>query len=91
MVLRDFLLKKGLISSRDQTSVCCPFHADRSPSASLFSNSLRCWSQCQRSFGLLDFQALYGAEAQLEYDPTPDHLPEEEGHDKVIMFVGPSE
>lgn len=92
MTLRELFVRKGLASSVHQESVCCPFHGDRTPSATLYANSLKCWSKCQRSYQLLDFSMLWGAEAAgLVVDPTPDYLPEEEGNEKVVMFVGPAE
>lgn len=85
MTLRQALLSKGLITSEGQTSMLCPFHDDHSPSASLYTNEMRCWSQCSRTYRLMDFQALLGPHYPLEM--APEKVWEDDaGADKVVMF-----
>lgn len=39
----------------------CPFHNDRNPSASVKNNKLRCWSQCGKSFDVIEvYRKIHG-------------------------------
>jgi predicted phosphoadenosine phosphosulfate sulfurtransferase len=92
MTLRELLFKKGVIVDLKQVNVCCPFHADKNPSATLYTNSMKCWSKCQQVYHLNDFLGLYGKDAfglEMASEPLPD--PEEESNGKVVMFFGPAD
>lgn len=39
----------------------CPFHNDRNPSATVKNNKLRCWSQCSKSFDVIEvYRKIHG-------------------------------
>jgi hypothetical protein len=85
--LREALLKTGRITDIRQTDMRCPFHPDRSPSATLYQNEMRCWSKCHRTYKLMDFQALLGPGYLLDMSQAPDHPPEERPDiRKSVMF-----
>jgi hypothetical protein len=92
VTLRELLYKKGVISDLKQTTIKCPFHDDHTPSATLFTNTLKCWSKCGQTFKLQDFYTLYGIDAMgLQQAPEPLPEPEDEVHGKTVMFVGPAD
>ena len=92
MTLRALLYQKGVISDLKQTQVRCPFHDDHNPSATLDTNTLRCWSRCNKTYHLIDFVSLYGKEA-FALEMAPELIREEEAEDeqKVVMFIGPAD
>ena len=89
MTLRELLLKKGLIHTLNQRDMLCPFHDDHSPSATLFTNDMKCWSKCGRTYTLIDFQALFGPDAMgLTLAPEEaDDRPQLDKPKKMTMFV----
>ena len=92
--LREVLLRFHLIDSLEQRNMLCPFHADHSPSATLYTNTMRCWSKCNHTYGILDFMAKLGPGAADMLHDAEKYVPEEdigEAGQKVIMFIGPED